>query len=156
MLNGAQINYETTKKKMLEVVYALEKFRSYLIGSMGIVYTNHSILLTKVDSKPRLIRWVLLLQEFHVEIRDKKRVCHPSSRSSIKIGQWRSHQERKRNWRRISRVWYNQFYILHESVHIGLVSWPYLQEIQKEEEKTLLFCQCISCHIGSWCTLLNF
>jgi len=56
-------------------VYALEKFRSYLIGSKVVVYTDHAAikyLLTKPDSKQRLIRWILLLQEFDVEIKDKK------------------------------------------------------------------------------------
>jgi len=39
------------------------------------VYTNHSAknyLLAKQDAKPRLIRWILLLQEFNLEIKDKK------------------------------------------------------------------------------------
>jgi len=56
------------------VVYALEKFRSYLVGSKIIVHTDHSsikYLLAKEDFKPRLIRWVLLLREFDLEIRDK-------------------------------------------------------------------------------------
>ncbi|WVZ03900.1 hypothetical protein V8G54_024706 [Vigna mungo] len=75
VLNKAQLNYATTEKEFLAIVYALEKFRSYLIGSKVIIYTDHAAikyLLTKPDSKPRLIRWVLLLQEFDVEIRDKK------------------------------------------------------------------------------------
>ncbi|XP_052736729.1 uncharacterized protein LOC128197917, partial [Vigna angularis] len=75
VLNDAQLNYATTEKEFLAIVYALEKFRPYLIGSKVIVYTDHAAikyLLTKPDSKPRLIRWVLLLQEFDVEIRDKK------------------------------------------------------------------------------------
>ncbi|XP_022637912.1 uncharacterized protein LOC106763487 [Vigna radiata var. radiata] len=74
VLNEAQLNYATTEE-FLAIVYALEKFRSYLIGSKVIVYTDHAAikyLLAKPDSKPRLIRWVLLLQEFDVEIRDKK------------------------------------------------------------------------------------
>ena len=57
------------------MVYAIDKFRSYLVGSKVIVYTDHAALkylLTKQDSKPRLIRWVLLLQEFDIEIRDRK------------------------------------------------------------------------------------
>jgi len=56
-------------------VYAIDKFRSYLIGSKVIVYTDHAALrylLTKQDSKPRLIIWVLLLQEFDIEIKDRK------------------------------------------------------------------------------------
>ena len=60
---------------MLAIVYALEKFRSYLVGSKVIVYTDHAAikyLLTKVDSKSRLIRWILLLQEFDLVIQEKK------------------------------------------------------------------------------------
>ena len=60
---------------MLAIVYALEKFRSYLVGSKVIIYTDHAAikyLLNKSDSKPRLIRWILLLQEFDLMIRDKK------------------------------------------------------------------------------------
>ncbi|CAL2240363.1 unnamed protein product [Prunus armeniaca] len=74
-LNDAQLNYATTEKELLAFVFALDKFRSYLIGSKVIVYTDHSALkylLSKKDAKPRLIRWVLLLQEFDLEIRDKK------------------------------------------------------------------------------------
>ena len=75
VLDPAQINYTTTEKELLAVVYALEKFRSYLVGSRIIVYTDHAALrylMTKKDAKPRLIRWILLLQEFDIEIRDKK------------------------------------------------------------------------------------
>ncbi|CAM8886336.1 unnamed protein product [Rhodiola kirilowii] len=75
VLAGAAVNYTTTEKEMLAVVYAFEKFRQYLLCSKTIVYTDHAAikyLLSKKDSKPRLIRWVLLLQEFDIEIRDKK------------------------------------------------------------------------------------
>ncbi|GJS46628.1 reverse transcriptase domain-containing protein [Tanacetum coccineum] len=60
---------------MLVVVYAFEKFRPYLVLSKGIVYTDHSTLkylMNKQDAKPRLLRWVLLLQEFDITVRDKK------------------------------------------------------------------------------------
>ena len=70
-----QENYKTTEKKLLAVVFAFDKFRSYLILSKVIVYTKHSTqcyLLSKLDAKPRLIRWALLLQEFDLEIRDKR------------------------------------------------------------------------------------
>ena len=46
-----------------------------MIGNKVIVHTDHSTikyLMTKKDAKPRLIRWVLLLQEFDLEIKDKK------------------------------------------------------------------------------------
>ena len=71
----AQINYTTTEKELLAVVYALEKFRPYILGSKIIIYTDHGALkylLTKKKAKPRLIQWVLLLQEFDFEIKDKK------------------------------------------------------------------------------------
>ena len=74
-LNEAQLNYATTEKEMLAIVYACDKFKPYLIGNIVVVYTNHSTiwyLMSKKDAKPRLIRWVLLLQEFDMEIRDKK------------------------------------------------------------------------------------
>ena len=74
-LNDAQMNYATTEKELLATVFAFDKFRPYLIGNKVVVHTDHSAikyLMTKKDSKPRLIRWVLLLQEFDVEIKDKK------------------------------------------------------------------------------------
>jgi len=74
-LNPAQVNYTTIEKEMFVVVFALDKFRSYIIGSKVIIYSDHGALkhlLTKAQAKPRLIRWVLLLQEFDVEIRDRK------------------------------------------------------------------------------------
>jgi len=75
VLNEAQSNYTTTKKELFAIVYALEKFKSCLIGSKIIVFTDHATikyLLTKPDSKPKLIRWILLLQEFDLKIKDKK------------------------------------------------------------------------------------
>ncbi|GJT27767.1 reverse transcriptase domain-containing protein [Tanacetum coccineum] len=75
-LTEAQIHYTTTEKEMLAVVYAFEKFRPYLVLSKSIVYTDHlalKYLMNKQDAKPRLLRWVLLLQEIDITIRDKKK-----------------------------------------------------------------------------------
>jgi hypothetical protein len=74
-LMDAQVNYTTIEKELLVVVFALDKFRSYLSGSKVIIYSDHDALqhfLAKKETKPRLIRWILLLQEFDIEIRDKK------------------------------------------------------------------------------------
>ena len=74
-LTDAQLNYATTEKEFLVVVFALKKFHSYLICSKVIVYIDHSALkylFTKANAKPRLIHWVLLLQEFDLEIWDRK------------------------------------------------------------------------------------
>ncbi|KAC9709418.1 hypothetical protein E3N88_45354 [Mikania micrantha] len=75
VLGDAQENYTTTEKELLAVVYAFDKFRSYLVLSKTIVYTDHAALrylFAKKDAKPRLIRWILLLSEFDIEIKDKK------------------------------------------------------------------------------------
>ncbi|KAJ9565994.1 LOW QUALITY PROTEIN: hypothetical protein OSB04_001960 [Centaurea solstitialis] len=74
-LNNAQINYTTTEKELLAVVFAFEKFRSYLMGTKVTIHTDHAAikyLISKKDAKPRLIRWILLLQEFDLEIVDRK------------------------------------------------------------------------------------
>jgi hypothetical protein len=70
-LSGPQLNYATTKKELLALVFAVDKFRSYLVEEKVIVYTDHAALkylLTKKDAKPRLIQWILLLQEFDIDI----------------------------------------------------------------------------------------
>ncbi|KAI3670940.1 hypothetical protein L1987_87585 [Smallanthus sonchifolius] len=74
-LNDAQEHYTTTEKELLAVVFAFDKFRSYLVLSKTIVFTDHAALrhlFSKQYAKPRLIRWVLLLHEFDIEIHDKK------------------------------------------------------------------------------------
>nr|GFB15530.1 reverse transcriptase domain-containing protein [Tanacetum cinerariifolium] len=72
-MNQAEANYTTTENEMLVVVYAFTKFRSYLIMNKSIVYTDHSALkylFAKKDAKARLLRWILLLQEFDFKVID--------------------------------------------------------------------------------------
>ncbi|GJS65556.1 putative nucleotidyltransferase, ribonuclease H [Tanacetum coccineum] len=74
-LNPAQQKYIVTEKELMAIVFAFDKFRSYLILSKTIVHTDHSALrhlFNKQDAKPHLIRWILLLQEFDIEIKDRK------------------------------------------------------------------------------------
>nr|GEU88139.1 reverse transcriptase domain-containing protein [Tanacetum cinerariifolium] len=74
-MTDAESKYTTTKKEMLAVVYAFEKFRSYLIMNKSIGHTDHSALkylFAKKDAKARLLRWVLLLQEFDFKVLDTK------------------------------------------------------------------------------------
>ncbi|GJS82590.1 reverse transcriptase domain-containing protein [Tanacetum coccineum] len=74
-MTDAQAHYATTEKELLAVVYAFEKFRPYLVLSKTIVYTDHlalKYLLAKQDAMPRLLQWILLLQEFDVIIHNKK------------------------------------------------------------------------------------
>ncbi|GJR57032.1 reverse transcriptase domain-containing protein [Tanacetum coccineum] len=80
-LNSAQQKYTVTEKELMVVVFAFDKFRSYLILSKTIGHTNLSALMhlfKKQDVKPRLIRWILLLQEFNIEIKDRKGFYWPT------------------------------------------------------------------------------
>ena len=73
--NEAQENYSIIEKEMLEMVFSCEKSRSYILGSHVIIHTDHAVikyLMSKKEPNPRLIKWVLLLQEFDLEIKDKK------------------------------------------------------------------------------------
>ena len=61
---------------MLAMVFSCEKFRPFILGSHVIIHADHATikyLMAMKDAKPRLIRWVLLLLEFDLEIKDKKR-----------------------------------------------------------------------------------
>ena len=63
-LNSAQINQTTTYKELIVVIFALDKFCLYLIGSSTIVYSDDvavRYLMSEQDAKPRLIQWILLL-----------------------------------------------------------------------------------------------
>ncbi|XP_070054998.1 uncharacterized protein [Nicotiana tomentosiformis] len=74
-LNEAQVNYSTTEKEFFVVIFAFDKFRSYIVGSKVIVHMDHlalKYLLNKKESKSRLMRWVLLLQELDLVIKDGK------------------------------------------------------------------------------------
>ncbi|GJY27373.1 reverse transcriptase domain-containing protein [Tanacetum coccineum] len=89
-MTEAQAHYTTTEKELLAVVYAFEKFRPYLVLSKSIVYTDHlalKYLFAKQDAKPRLLWWILLLQEFDVVIRDKKeqKISPPTTFLDLKI-----------------------------------------------------------------------
>lgn len=73
-LNPAQQNYTTTEKELLAIVYTFDEFWPYLVGVKSIVYTDHMAipyLFVKKEAKPRLL-WLLLLQEFDIEIKDRK------------------------------------------------------------------------------------
>jgi hypothetical protein len=79
-LDSAQKNYATTEKEFLAVVFACDKFRSYIVDSKVTIHTDHAAikyLMEKKDAKPRLIRWVLLLQEFDLHIVDRKGAENP-------------------------------------------------------------------------------
>ena len=79
-LDNAQRNYATTEKEFLAVVFACDKFRSYIVDSKVIVHSDHATikyLMEKKDAKPKLIRWVLLLQEFDLHITDREGADNP-------------------------------------------------------------------------------
>lgn len=75
-LDSEESNYTTIEKELLAIVFSLVKFQKYILRTKVIICLDHTTikyLLTKKDSKPRLIRWMLRLQEFHIEINDKSR-----------------------------------------------------------------------------------
>ncbi|XP_049405201.1 uncharacterized protein LOC125868635 [Solanum stenotomum] len=64
-----------TEQELLSVVYAFENFWAYLLGIKVVVHTDHTTLpylMAKKDVKPGLIMWVLLLQEFVFEVKDRR------------------------------------------------------------------------------------
>lgn len=74
-LDDAQVKSATTEKELLAIVFAFENFRAYLVGSKVIFHTDHATfryLLAKKGAKSGLLRWILLLQEFELEIKDAK------------------------------------------------------------------------------------
>ena len=78
-LDSAQRKYATIEKK-LAVVFGCDKFRSYIVDSKVTVHTDHAAikyLMEKKDAKSRLIRWVLLPQEFDLYIIDRKGAENP-------------------------------------------------------------------------------
>ena len=78
-INSAQQNYATTEKQFLAVVFACDKFRSYVVDSKVTVHIDHvaiKYLMEKKDAKSRLIRCVLL-QEFDLHIIDRKGAENP-------------------------------------------------------------------------------
>jgi hypothetical protein len=80
LVDGAQKNYDTTEKEFLAVIFVCDKFISYIVDSKVTVHTDHSpikYLMNKKDSKPRLIRWLLLLQEFDLHIVERKGKDNP-------------------------------------------------------------------------------
>jgi hypothetical protein len=71
-MTGPQVNYATTEKELLAMVFAIEKFISYLVGAKVIVYTYHAALkylLTKKDAKQRLIQWNIYRQHTYISFK---------------------------------------------------------------------------------------
>ena len=63
-LDNAQMNYFTIEKELLVMVFALNKFHSYFLGSKSVMFIDHAAvryLMSKHNAKPRLINWILLL-----------------------------------------------------------------------------------------------
>ncbi|RDX73506.1 Retrovirus-related Pol polyprotein from transposon 17.6, partial [Mucuna pruriens] len=74
-MDPTKLHYTTIEKELLAIVFSLDKFCSYLLGSKIFMFSDHAaliFLLKKPNAKPRVNRWILHLQEFNIEIRDKK------------------------------------------------------------------------------------
>ena len=70
-LSTAENNYTTTEREGLAMVYALQKFQHYLLGSNFKMFTDHSALNYLVNNPVlggRICRWLILFQEYEFEI----------------------------------------------------------------------------------------
>ena len=71
-----KLNYIVTEKELLAVIYAINKFRHYITGYQVLLYTDHSAiryLANKPIKNGRITCWLLLLQEFDINIKDRPR-----------------------------------------------------------------------------------
>ncbi|CAB0040497.1 unnamed protein product [Trichogramma brassicae] len=71
-LKGAEFNYYTTKLELLAIVWALEKFRSYVYGREIEIRTDHQALTFVRTSRflsQRLLRWSLMIQDYNLTIK---------------------------------------------------------------------------------------
>ncbi|CAA7054484.1 unnamed protein product [Microthlaspi erraticum] len=112
-LDDAQTRYTTTEKELLAVVFAFDKFRSYIVGSKVIVHTDHAALkylYTKKDAKPRLIRWVLLLQEFDIEIVDTEN----EDRREMEVPSGWSGYQRKKFFKDVVHYYWDEPYLFRK------------------------------------------
>jgi hypothetical protein len=73
-LSPTEVNYKVTEKELLVVVHAINKFRHYITGYQDFVHTDHStikLLMKKPVTNPRVTKWLLLLQDFNINIIDR-------------------------------------------------------------------------------------
>ena len=78
----AKKKYTTTKREALAMVYACKKFRHYLLGHPIIFHTDYDslkYLVNKLDLSRRIVRWILLLQQFNYEIVVKPRKANSNA-----------------------------------------------------------------------------
>jgi hypothetical protein len=73
-ISPTKFNYTVTKNELLSVVHDINKFRHYITGYQDFVHTDHStikLLMKNLVKNPRFTRWLLLLQEFNINIIDR-------------------------------------------------------------------------------------
>lgn len=91
-LSSAERNYNTTEREGLAMVYALHKFKHYLLGSHFKMFIDHSTLKYLVN-KPvlggKICRWLLLFQEYDFEVIVKPRRLNagPDHLSKLESGE---------------------------------------------------------------------
>ena len=98
-LNSAQKNYPKEEKELFAMFFSCDKFRSYIVDARVRVHTDRDglkELLERGNHKPRLIRWILLLQEFELQIMQRQEIkamnaCNPSLKNSTKAWQANIH-----------------------------------------------------------------
>ncbi len=79
LLNSTKRNYTTTKKEALIMVYALHKFKHYLLGKWFVFYVDHMALIyliNKPQISSKIVRWLLLFLEYNFKIVYKPNKSH--------------------------------------------------------------------------------
>lgn len=73
-ISPSELNYTITEKELLAVVHAISKFRHYITSYENFVHTDHSAIIffmNKPITNGRITRWLLLLQEFNINLIDR-------------------------------------------------------------------------------------
>jgi hypothetical protein len=70
-LTPVEKNYTMTEQEGLAIIFSLKKFRHYLLGYKAKIVTDHkalTYLVNKPNPSGRLVRWLLLMEEFDIDI----------------------------------------------------------------------------------------
>jgi hypothetical protein len=88
LFNFDERNYTTTHKEALTMVYALQKFKHYMLGNKFMFYVDHMVvmyLVNKPQVSSRLVRWFLLFMEYDFKIVYKRGRSHPMANALSRL-----------------------------------------------------------------------
>eukprot|EP00253_Pinus_taeda_P009254 PITA_09254 len=140
-MTPGELNYTVTEKEFLAVIYAINKFRHYIIGYTTFVHIDHSAtkyLMRKSVTNARVTRWLLLLKEFDITIVDR-----PDIANYLVVGNLPSHLSHRKK-RKIVQQSARYSWISGCLFHIGLD-----QEIRRCIREDEVYDILKACHDGA-------